>query len=237
MKKIKLISLALVLVNLLLVSCNDCIKGSGDIAKIERTVPSFTQVKIKGDFNVYISQENTQRVELVSDDNLLPIIKTQVVGEVLEIGYSSNECIRKSHRQDVYISVPHLTKIALEGSGSVNGQNEFTGDHLQLDLDGSGNMNMKFRGNTVTNKLDGSGKIVVQGNSNTAFHIINGSGYINASSLNTKEATAKINGSGYIELAVSDLLHASINGSGSVQYLGNPNTDVNITGSGSVSKR
>lgn len=237
MKKIKLISLAFVLVNLLLASCNDCIKGSGDIAKIERSVPSFTQVKIKGDFNLYISQDNTQRVELISDDNLLPFIKTQVIGEVLEIGYSTNECIRKSHRQDIYITIPRLTAIVLDGSGNVKGQNEFTGENMRLDLNGSGNLSLRFVGNSITNKLDGSGKMVVHGNSSLATHIINGSGYINASSLNTKDATAKINGSGNIEVAVSDLLNAAINGSGRIQYLGNPTTDINITGSGSVTKR
>src|SRR6058998_1729791 len=66
----------------------DHVSGSGAKKVEKRSVPAFTTVNISGAYEVEITAQNEQSVEIEGDDNLLPLIKTEVKDGVLEI---SNE--------------------------------------------------------------------------------------------------------------------------------------------------
>jgi hypothetical protein len=238
MKLIKLIFRLLVI--LLFVqfstSCNRCKKGSGDIASIERGVPQFYGVELNGSFDVHIKKDTVQKIVITADDNILPIIETEVEHGILEIEIDDDECLRKSNKIDVYISMPTLRKVRLNGSGKVTGDGQFTGDELDVSINGSGNISLNFNGANLRSKIDGSGNITLSGTANNSSHEINGSGRINAKNTESEKVNTKINGSGNISVSAAQTLKVNISGSGSVGYSGNPVTDVSISGSGKVYK-
>ncbi len=217
-------------------SCNRCKKGSGDIASIERGLPQFNGIEINGSFDVHIKKDSVQKVVISTDDNILPIIETEVENGILEIEIDDDECLRRSSKVDVYISMPTLSKVRLNGSGKVIGDGQFTGDEMNVSINGSGNISLNFNGTNLKSKIDGSGNITLSGTANNSSHEINGSGRINAKNTESEKVNTKINGSGNISVSSSQTLKVNISGSCSVGYTGNPETDVSISGSGKVFK-
>lgn len=217
-------------------SCGRCKKGSGDLASIERSLPYFNGVEINGSFDVHIKKDSVQKVIITADDNILPIIETEVENGILEIEIDDDECLRKSSKVDVYIYMPSLRKVRLNGSGNVNGDEQFSGDEMDVSINGSGNISLNFNGANLRSKIDGSGNITLSGISYNSSHEINGSGRINAKSAESQKVNTKINGSGNISVNAMQTLKVTISGSGSVGYSGNPVTDVSISGSGKVYK-
>ena len=59
--------------------------GSGTMKVEKRTVPSFTAVDISGAYNVEIAVQKEPGLEIEGDDNLLPLVTTEVRNGVLEI--------------------------------------------------------------------------------------------------------------------------------------------------------
>src|SRR5262245_4331730 len=60
-------------------------KGSGKIATEQRDLKGFKGVDVGGAFLVEITAQKDYSVEVEADDNLLPLIKTEVDDGVLEI--------------------------------------------------------------------------------------------------------------------------------------------------------
>ncbi len=113
--------LALVTLTALLASCarfRNEVAGSGARQKQKRELASFTSITASGAFEIEVVCQKTQSLELEGDDNILPLVSTEVSNNVLHIdnvrGYSVVEPIR------IQISVPDpvVTK-SVSGPGSV----------------------------------------------------------------------------------------------------------------------
>ena len=155
------------------------------------------------------------RVEITGDDNIVPLITSDVHGDRLEIG------TRKSFRPSVHliarITVPRLTGIGLIGSGDI------TAHGVQSDRLG------------VT--LSGSGTIRADGTAHEARVELTGSGTVALDQLAAERAAVTVSGSGDVAVAAGKALDVTITGSGDVTYRGDPELKKQVTGSGSVKKR
>lgn len=191
------------------------VAGSGNAKTETRTVPAFSAVSVAGSIDADIAIGPESRVEITGDDNILPLIDTDVQGDRLEIGS------RKSFRTRVHlvakITVPRLTGIGLTGSGDI------TAHGIQTDRLG------------VT--LSGSGTIRADGTAHEARVELAGSGTVALDQLAAERASVSVSGSGDVAVAASKALDVSITGSGDVTYSGDPELKKQITGSGSVKKR
>ena len=55
------------------------VRGDGNVIKETRSVSSFNGIEISGAFDVYLKQGTTEEVIIEADDNILPLIRTDVV--------------------------------------------------------------------------------------------------------------------------------------------------------------
>ncbi len=189
------------------------IKGNGITASEKREVSPFQGIKVEAPVTVNYHRASTVQVELTGDQNLLPIITTQVVQGLLVI--SSKQSYQSQQPITIALSSPHLESGILQGSGSIylTGLSEKS---LQLDLQGSGN-------------------ITVEGNVEHFSVQAKGSGKVNAKDLESIQAELQVTGSGNIISTVKESLNASIVGSGNITYFGHPNVvNPNIVGSGNI---
>ena len=114
------------------------INGSGIIVSETRSVPTFYGIVSKGSFNIHITQEPAQRLEIKADDNLISKITTEVKDGILEIGMERGSY--RNMKADIYISVAELQKVQLKGSGNITSQNTINADKLDLLIAGSGDI-------------------------------------------------------------------------------------------------
>jgi len=212
-----------------------CVRGDGNVRSEEFFLPPVTGVKLSGIGDVIIRYGDSQKIIVETDKNLLDYIETKVNGGVWNIEFS--RCVRNVSQLTVFVTIPEVRKLTISGSGSIVGEDAFTGNTLETTVSGSGNINFEFTGNSMDANISGSGNIDLFGSVDLFDVNISGSGDVRAFDLLTQECDVHISGSGDARVNVEDFLKVRISGSGDVLYKGNPTLDIDITGSGSVIDR
>jgi hypothetical protein len=203
----------LALITVALAGCSEDIKGSGTLATETRQVQKFTSVSLSSSGAVVIEQTGTESLTVTTDDNLLPLITTEVKNGTLELSTAPNKWISPT-KLVFKITVGDLRKIEVSGSGSVTAA-KLEGPALSADISGSGSM--KLAGKVDDLKLS-----------------LSGSGSYDCAELSARRASVDVSGSGSVRVNASEELKAEISGSGSIRYLGSPKLKVDVSGSGSV---
>jgi hypothetical protein len=213
MKRLLLISLISIFA---LTSCNwRRIHGNGSTKTETRDVAAFDAITCDGGYEVQINCQEKQSLSIETDENLLPLIKTEVHGNMLHIDTKGNLFPTKKIR--ITVSVPNITEFTSNGStdGNINNLNN---SGLDINIHGSGNLHLDGKSGTVHINTSGSSKI-------------------DAISLVSENSDIQINGSGNIQVYATNSLDVQINGSGTVKYKGEPrNVNRQINGSGKIER-
>ena len=188
------------------------IYGSGVRAEEDRAVADFHAIELDVSADVEVRVGEVASLWLSCDDDLLPLITTDVHGGVLEIDLPNRYEPRAGLR--LIITTPALDRFEFGGSSDVRIEN-VQSEEFHLSLQGSGDM-----------EVDGSVKRLRAS--------IEGSGDLRLGRLRSQEAEVSIAGSGKIEVQVAYELQYRISGSGDIRYIGNPSVSGRISGSGSV---
>lgn len=204
----------------------------------DRSVGSFSAVKISGDFNVIIQQGSSENVKISASGIDLQDIITEIEGGSLRIRTrNDNWSWKKDYDVDIVLTYKTLEGVTSSGSSRITTKNTIKSDNFDLTLSGSG----KFKGSVETQKLEmsisGSGDIELSGSAKEQDISISGSGDLEAMELKSSFAKIKISGSGNASVAVSEELDARVSGSGDIRFAGNPQKQIiKTTGSGSIKK-
>jgi len=211
-------------------------------ARETRDVEAFTTVGFAISGTLYISQGETQAVDIEADEDVLEFIETVVEDGRLRVRstqetswfswlWGGNE---REVTADVYVTLPSLDGVSVAGSGDVVVQDMFTSDRLSVAIAGSGDIDMPLQASTVSVSIAGSGSINLRGTAERLSANIAGSGDVQAGDLQVEHAEVQIAGSGDCYVHARDRLSASIMGSGDVMYAGTPEIQRSVLGSGEV---
>jgi hypothetical protein len=213
----------------------DSVRGSGVVTTEERSVGEFHGVNLQGSADV-VHEIGPLRVTVEADDNIVPLIKTEVVDGVLivssEGSYSTREGVV------VRASSPRLDMISLTGSGDVEAAT-MTGEALTVSLRGSGDVRVKnVRTPRLDVELEGSGDVSAKGAAERVKVVLLGSGDVDLDDVDARAARIELKGSGDVSVHATEALEAIVRGSGDVTYRGNPETvSRDVQGSGEVVAR
>lgn len=180
----------------------DATSGSGVMKTEQRSIPAFTALDIHGAYEVEITAQKEQRVEIEGDDNLLLLIKTEVKGNVLTVGNDQGITTRGKLR--LRISVPKLDGITTSGASDIN-VTGVKGDAFKIDSSGAGNF--KIAGETKTLEIK-----------------VSGAGELDAKDLRAEKVNINSSGAANADVYASEELHINASGAGSVNYYGDPKT-------------
>lgn len=211
------------------------LKGEGPVKTETRSASDFHAIEtsIAGDVEVSVSDNFS--VEVQAQENLLPILKTEVVDGALKIYFSENV----SHHENlkIRVSAPAFDGFSLGGSGTIRAMTPIRADNMKMAVAGSGDIFVSQADfGSAKASIAGSGNVELGGKANTLTTEIAGSGDINAKQLTANELDVAISGSGSVTCDVVQTLKVSIAGSGDVYYSGQPAVESNVSGSGSVKK-
>ncbi|MBC5992457.1 head GIN domain-containing protein [Pontibacter cellulosilyticus] len=222
---------------LFLSACDDinCIKGEGPRETRTLNLQQFKSIEANGSFKVYITQGATQQVEVKGESNILDQLNTSISNNTWKIEHTS--CVRRSNDVEIYITMPVVESLLLNGSGRIKGQNALTAADLQVTLNGSGKIELNASADQVITRLIGSGEIVLSGAAARHSVNISGSGRTETFGMQANNVTVNLSGSGVAEVNAVSALAVEISGSGNVYYKGNPTVTTTVTGSGKVVKK
>lgn len=212
--------------------------GSGHLATETRHVSGFHAVELESDGDVVITQGSTEELTVEAEDNLLPLIRTEVDSKgVLHLGYQPNQSVSTNKKTTFKLSAKRVDSLVLEGSGNIHAAALSVPDNgkFSVALPGSGNVSVdQLSAGSVKASVEGSGDLKLAGEASEQAVSIAGSGKYAAADLKTRSATVQIDGSGDAKVSASDELKIEVNGSGSVGYYGNPKVKKSVNGSGDV---
>lgn len=192
------------------------IKGSGNLKTETRNVSGFKKVEAQNAMNVVIDAGKEFSMQIEADDNLLPLIKSEVSGDKLTI--SIKESISSSRKPTIKISMPELVALDVSGASSGEVSNVKTDS---LELDASGASQIKIVGEANKLKSDASGA----------------SG-IDAERLKVTDADVKASGASNSTVTVANELKADASGASTIYYTGEPKTVTpKSSGASSVKKK
>ena len=192
------------------------IKGSGIVKTENRNVDFFDSIEITGAGTFKIVSQSNQSITLSAEDNLLPLIKTEVENKKLKI--FNEESIKPKKSIIFNINVENLESLYIAGAG----------DFKIIDI-----VNRKFELN-----VDGAGNIDISGETDFFKVTINGAGNLIAKDLIAKDVVISVSGAGRANVFASETLNAELDGIGYIGYYGDPeNVDKEVSGFGFISKK
>ena len=130
--------------------------GSGTMKVEKREIPSFKAVDISGAFKVEIVVQKEPSLEIEGDDNLLPLVTTEVRNGVLEI--SNSKSYSTKHEMSVRISVPSLDAISTSGASDIV-ITDVKSDGFNIDVSGAGHLEVSGETKSLEVKQSGAGDV------------------------------------------------------------------------------
>ena len=192
------------------------VAGSGTPKTERRPASGFTAVVVSDALSVDVGIAGEARVEISGDDNLVPLIETEVNGDRLMIANPRN--LKPKVPLVIRVAAPRLTELAVSGASSAV-LHDARGDHLKLDLEGASTLRADGAVHQLTVEASGA---------STA----------DLDQLTVERATAKVEGASEAEIAVSKALDASVSGASTLRYRGDPSElEEDVTGASKLVKR
>jgi hypothetical protein len=209
-------------------------KGSGNIVKEERPVSGFSRVCIYGASELIVTQGDQESLFIEADDNLLPLIETEVSHGMLSIGPKDRHEIRPSKPIQINLAVKKLDGITLSGATNVKASC-LTAEKLEVTTSGSGKITIDaLNARALTVRISGSTDCNLAGRADRQTIVISGSGSYQAGKLASQSVELTINGSGDAEVWAAETLNLNVSGSGHVDYHGRPRMTQQVSGGGRV---
>jgi len=211
------IALLVVIASALFAGCHNMhqVKGSGNRVMQKREVGEFKSISAQGAFDIRVVCQKPVSLEMEGDDNIVPLISSEVSGGVLYLknlrNYSTNEPITFK------ISVPNLEGLSVSGAGKID-VSGLNSDRFEIDANGA--PNIRVAGITKVVDIDS-----------------NGAAKIDTHKLQAGRAVVDSKGVNKIDIDVKDQLDVKISGPSTVTYAGDPVVNKTVNGAGKLEKK
>lgn len=190
----------------------DEITGSGKSTTVKRELAAFTAVEIQTAGDIEIVVGKSAPLEITGDDNIAPLIKTEVSGDKLLISCDKSFTTKSDLKFVLNVATIKTLDVYSSATAKVTG----------------------LAGDPFTMEIHGAGKAALSGKTDSLSLRIKGSGKIEALSLAARNAEVTITGTGNAQVNAAETLKVSITGTGKVEYTGEPKVSKSITGIGGV---
>ena len=195
--------------------------GEGPVTSETRSVTPFTRVDVNNGILLTIRIDPglrigaTQPVEVSAQQNLLSIIKTEVLGDTLRI--QSSEGFQTSERVEITIVTSTLQGVTLSGgsNGTVEG---LDADQFQISLSGGSVLTAGGQADSVVVSASGGSRTELDG-------------------LTARTATVDASGGSRVNLRATDTVTGSASGGSHVSVAGGATLNVTSSGGAEVTTR
>lgn len=195
--------------------------GSGVVITEDRTVGQFSGIDIAQGFDVVLTKGPSSSVRLEADDNIISLIRTEVVGDVLKIRLKKQATLTNATLK-AYISTPFIRVISASSGSKLVCADELVSDNGRMDIRTSSSGHVECRVNVPEIELKSSSgsSIYISGRTrDVRASASSGSGIYGYNLLSEKVYARSSSGSS-IELHASVSLDAGASSGSSVRYRG-----------------
>jgi hypothetical protein len=233
-----LVTAAIAIGALVLSACGTgLVVGSGNQVTEEREISDVEGVALSFIGDLRITQGDEEKLVITGDDNVVPLVTTEVRDGVLNIGSKSTLSIPMVTELRYDLTVRDLNSLRLSGAGNAQMDGLDTGDFAAA-VSGAGNLEVRnLKANRVSANLSGVGNVELSGEASRQAVTLSGAGSYAGGDLETGAADVSLSGLGNATVWATESLNATISGAGNIEYYGDPDVTSRISGLGNVSSR
>lgn len=211
------------------------VKGSGKVVEENRKVKAFNTISIEGIGKVIYSKGETQKVSVVTDDNIMEYIKTETKGGTLKVSCAKHAAIKPS-KLEIRVTSPSLDGFSGKGAISFLSDDAIVTKGFSLALIGKATADVDLTAESLKTSLTGKGRISLTGDINQHTISMTGEGRIKGLDLQSKLTSVSATGKGFADLNVTDTLSLDMKGKITIQYKGTPEVQKKSVGKNSVTR-
>ena len=214
----------------------ESISGNGDVVTEERDVPDFNGLSVSAGIDVYITQGNEKHLKVITDENLLDVIRTEVKDDVLKIYAAKN--IRRAESKKVYVEYLNLNLIKVSSAGDVKGENTLNTNELKIRLSSAGDLVLDVSAREIDIDISSSGNAKLAGKTGNLKADLSSAGDLNAFDLEAEIGDISVSSAGDARVFITGEAEFSSSSAGDIVYKGNPEIrHIRTSSSGSIRKR
>lgn len=231
----KYVFASFLLLPLALTGCNVVLdpdtQGSGVKKSDAREVGAFTKLRIAAAANVEVVRGEKPALEVTTDDNILPLISTQITDGELVI--SSTGSFSTSLGVRVKITASALVRVETSSASQLN-VGDATADDLKLVLSGASKIDWSGGAKKVSVTASGASRATLKSPINDLSVELSGASALHGFDATTATAKVEASGASRAEVNVAGKLDAEASGASTIVYSGSPQVKVEATGASTV---
>jgi hypothetical protein len=194
-------------------------KGSGNVTAQERSLSEFTGIESSGGIDVYITQKDSQKVVVETDDDLQKYIITKVEDGILKV--YPDKWFMHFKKLKVYVSMKDLKSLSASGGSDLFAEKPIITGNLEISLSGGSDVTLNIKGIDVSGSLSGGSDLYLKGAAGFLTIKASGGSDCKAYELTAAKADVSASGGSDIYITVDEELKASASGGSDVKYKGN----------------
>jgi hypothetical protein len=210
------------------------IKGNGNVINEKRELPPFDVIYSSGIFDITVTCQEPQSLEIITDENILPLVITEVRESTLHISLDNK--FGSDERIKINITVPDIRMIKLSGIDTLTMDN-FNNEKLTADISGVGKLTLKGATQNLDSRISGTGKMIYLGRAENLTLDISGCGNFQTSGCEFRKANISLSGTGKAEISgAAETVTVNISGAGNINApdFHVKNANISISGAGSA---
>jgi len=202
-------------------------QDTSSIVHETRTVDHFKGISASSGVDVYISQGNTEHVEVVSSQKSIKDIRTEVVDGVLKIYYKHKEgfhwfSAHINRSMKVYVTARELQTIDASSGSDVYGQTRINSTSLQLNANSGADLHLDISAANLSCDVSSGSGANLKGTAAIFTATASSGADIKALELVTDSSTLNASSGSDIKVTVNKVLKATASSGGDITYKGNP---------------
>ena len=207
-----------------------------ELKKEDRNLSGFDRIILNGEFDVRLTQGETEKVVVEAHEKVLPIINTKVYDGVLKI--NSFERIRRAKVIRIYITVKDIKSILVMGTINLFADDVLKFKDLELTFTGLSNSRLDIEAEKLSCFVTGASDVVLSGKAEVFDLKVSDEGLIDAFEFEPQICKMIVTGIGDVSVNVMKELEMVVTGEGNVYYTGEPEKETKIvSGSGFIIKK
>lgn len=213
------------------------VSPSGNQISKDINIKPFDHLVIKNNFEVTISQGETESLSLQGDENIMPYLEIKQNNGKLTIGLEDGLTLSNIDPIIVSITLINLKKLEISGINDVKSNSIINIDQLDLQISGKTNLTIDIKVNQLDCDISGISNIDIKGSTNTLNIESSGKSNIRVNDLKAKNVKLESSGISNIDVHASHSLYIESSGLGNIRYKGEPkDTDFDASGLTNISK-
>ena len=203
-----------------LVAGNITVTGNQNVITQNRSVTAFHAIKVSGGIDVELLQGKELKLQVEADENLVPLIRTEVKDGDLNIYH--DESIRNAKTMKVHVTFQNIDAITASGGCDIISKQKLGFATLRLDLSGGCDVKLDCKAGKLDMLISGGCDVVLTGEAENCSINASGGCDVKASQFYLKDCTVDASGGSDVEINAKGELNLKASGASDITYFDKP---------------